>query len=134
MAISHSFNKKTCPIISPTIPPYHFFVRFVCCFKRRTLSTIFYSDEIYIAKNNAISKYNKFFLSTYCWSAFILLLCVYVFFSVLFHTSAMMRLQVASYLHICIAFLLAFHQIMGLNKAVHGHTLKITSVLSFRQN
>ena len=52
--------------------------------------------------------------SFFCWS--ILLFCVYVFLRALFHGSAIMKLRIASCLHICIASYLASHQIMWHNK------------------
>ena len=52
---------------------------------------------------------------------------VYIFFRVLFHSSAIMKLQIALYLHISIASYLTSHQIMWHNKRINGHGLKITS-------
>ena len=71
-----------------------------------------------------------FFLSAYC----LLLVgfdfavsCIYVFLNAFFHSSAIMKLQIASCLHICIASYLASHQIMLYNKRIHGHGFKVTS-------
>ena len=55
MPVSHGFIKKAPPIVSVTPPPHQIFTRFVCCFTRNTLTTLFCSDEI-IAKNNTFSK------------------------------------------------------------------------------
>ena len=56
--------------------------------------------------------------------------CICVFFRVLFHFSAIMK-QIGSYLHICIASYLVSDQIMWYNKRIHGHSLKITSCCCF---
>ena len=62
---------------------------------------------------------------------------VYVFLRVLFHSSAIMKLQIALYLHIFIASYLTSHQIMWHKKRINGHGLKITSCcyfFGFREN
>ena len=51
----------------------------------------------------------KLFLPTYCWSILILLFCVYVFLRALFHSSAIMKLRIASCLQICIGSHLTSH-------------------------
>ena len=54
-------------------------------------------------KSNAFSKQNNFFVSTYCWSVLILLFCVYMFLRAIFLSFAIIKLRIASCLHICIA-------------------------------
>ena len=104
----------------PTPPHYQvFIVLHFCCFTRNTLSTLFCSDQI-IAKK-------CIFKVKHCWSVLILLFCVHVFPRVLFHSSAIIKLQIASYLCMCIASYFTSHQIMWHNKRIHGHGLKITS-------
>ena len=49
-------------------------------------------------KNNAFLKQNNFFLSTYSWPVLVFLLFVYVSLWVLFHSSAIMKLGIASYI------------------------------------
>ena len=78
---------------------------FVYCLTRNTLLTFFCSDEQCTLKVKQIS-------STYCWLVLILLLCVYVFLQVLFHISAIMKLQIPSYLYLCKASYLASHGII----------------------
>ena len=73
-----------------------------CCFTSNNLSTFFCSDLTDYQRNNAFSKYSKFFLPTYYWSVLISLFCVYVFLRALFHSSAIMKLQIVWCLHICI--------------------------------
>ena len=76
MPMIHSVNKKTPPSASPTsLSP----TRFACCFTRN-------ADEHSIAvirlfaKDNAFLKKKRFFLLTHCWSAMVLLFCLYVVF------------------------------------------------------
>ena len=115
----------------PPPPPYYqVFTWFVCCFTRSNLSMFSCSDQI-IAENNAFSKKNKCLLSTYCWSVLVLLFCVYVFLRVLFHSSAIMKLRIALYLHMSITSYLTFHQIMWHNKRINRHGLKIRSCCCF---
>ena len=112
MLTSHGVNKKAPPVVSPTLFPYQVFTRFAFYFTRNTLSTFFCSEQI-IAKNNAFLKSNKFFLSTYCWPVLILLLFVYVSKWTLFHSRAIMKLGIASYLHLCVgSSYFTSHQIM----------------------
>ena len=60
----------------------------------------------------------------------ILLFSVYMFLRGFFHSSTIMKLQIASY-HIFIAFYLTPHQIIWHNKTIHRHGLKITSCCFF---
>ena len=54
-------------------------------------------------------------LLTYCWLVLILLFFCFVFLRVPFHFSAIMKLQIASYLYIfCFIFILASHGIIML--------------------
>ena len=106
---------------------YQVFTRFVC-FTGNTLSTFSCSDQI-VAKINVFSKTIFFFqlIAGQFWFCCF----VYMFIWVLFHSSAILKLQIASYLHICIASYLASHQIMWHNKRIHGHGLKITNCCFF---
>ena len=115
-------------VITP--PPEPFFTRFVGCFIRNTLSTFLCYDEI-ITKNNVFSKQNKFSLWTYYWSVLILLFWVNVFLLTLFQSSAIIKLGIVSYLHICIAYNLVSPQIIWHKIRIHGHGLKITSCCYF---
>ena len=58
-----------------------------------------------------------------------IVLCV--FFRVLFHSSSIMKLWIASYLDICIVSYWTYHQIMWHTKRIHDHGLKITSCCCF---
>ena len=93
--------------------------------------SFFCSDIWNYCKNYCIFKIKRFFLSTCCWSIFILLFCAYVFLRALFDGSAIIRLRTASSLQICIASYLASHQIMWYNKRNHDHGLKITNCCCF---
>ena len=46
-------------------------------------------------------------------------------------SAANMKLRIGLYLHICVAFYLASHQLMWHNKTIHDHGLKITSCCCF---
>ena len=54
-----------------------------------------------------------------------------VFLWALFHSSAIMKLKIALYLHISLAPHLTSHQIVWHNKRINGHGLKITSYCCF---
>ena len=128
--MSHGVIKKISPILSLIPSPYQVFTRFICCFTKNTLSTIFCSDQI-IAKIMHFQTKPIFFFQLIAGPVLILLFCVYVFFKGAFHSSAIMKLQIASYLIICIAFYLASHQIVWPNGRIHGHCLEITSCCYF---
>ena len=82
MPMSHGINKKSLPSVSLTsLTPYHVVTRYVCCFRKNTLSTFFWSDQV-IAKDNTFSKKKNFFLSTHYLFfnlVLILLFCLHVF-------------------------------------------------------
>ena len=86
-------------------------------------------------KNNVFSKQNSFFPSTYCSLVLVLLFSVYEFLRTFFKVLPI-KLEIASYLHKCMASYLASHQILEHNQGIHGHSLKIASCsfFVFREN
>ena len=118
--------KEAPPIVSPPsslLPDFHQVCLLFC--KKYFINLLFCSDQI-IEKNNAFSKQNSFFPSTYCSLVLVLLFSVYEFLRTFFKVLSI-KLEIASYLHKCMAAYLASHQILEHNRGIHGHSLKITS-------
>ena len=118
--------------LSPPHPPpsYQIFTRWVCCFTRNTLLTFFFALIRLLQKIMHFKvKQTSFF--NLCWSVLTLLFFVYVFLRVLFHSSAIMKLRKALYLHIPIASYLTSHQIMWHNKRIISMAWKLKCVLVF---
>ena len=98
--MSHGFNKKI-PIQVPHPPfprnsfpvPFTRFSPGLFAVSQEMLYQPFFCSNQIIAKNNAFSKKNKFFLSTLCCVVLILLFCFYVLHTVFFHHSAIKKLR-----------------------------------------
>ena len=124
MPMSHGINEKTPTIVfhQPPSPPFWPGFNRVCSlFYKKYFINPYFALLRLLQKIMHFQSKTKFFISTYCWSVLILLFCVYVFLRALFHSSAIMKQRIASYLHICIASYLVSYQIMWHNKRVSCH-------------
>ena len=124
MPMSYGVNKNALLIFSPTFFPYQVFTRFVCRFTR---NTFFWSDHITAKIFQCKTNFFIQLIAVRFWFYYFL----YIFLKVLFHSSVIMKLRIASFLYICIAFYLDSHQIMRHNKRIHGQCLKNTSWCCF---
>ena len=111
-------------------PTYQVFTGFVCCF---TLCLFVVSQNYFINLFLLWSDYckkimhfqNKTSFFSYCWSVLIFLICVCASYGA-FHSSDIMKLQIVSYLHLCITFYLVSHQVMN-NKRIYDQGLPLFS-------
>ena len=87
---------RTPPPFPATPSPYNSpgFHQVCLLFHKKCFINLFHCSNQIIAKNNAFSKKNKFFLSTLCWLVLILLFCFYVLHTVFFHHSAIKKLRI----------------------------------------
>ena len=112
MRKNHSANKHAPLVVSPLYPsPLPGFQQVCLLLYKQYFINIFWLWSNY-CKKLCIFKVKQFFFSAYCWSVLILLFWLYVFLRTLFHISVIIKLRIASCLHICIASYLASHQIM----------------------
>ena len=105
------------------IIPCQAFTRFVYCFTKSTLSTFFCSDQI-IAKIMHFQSKTNFFFQLIANALYAFCYFVYIsFHRCFFHSSAVMRLRIASFY--------VSHPIMWHSKRIYGHGLKIKSACCF---
>ena len=114
--MNHGVNKRGPPIVSPNSSSLLGLHQVCLLFYKKYFIKHFCSDQI-IAKNNAFQIKTIFLFSTYCWSVLIMLFCVSW---CAFHSYAIMKLWIVSYLQMCIASYLISHQIRWHNRRIHG--------------
>ena len=111
MPMNQCISKKVPPIVSHRTSPVPGFHQVCLLFYKKYFINLFLLWSDY-CKKKCIFKVKQFFLSTCCCLVLILLFCGCVFLRTLFHSSTIIKLRIASNLHIRIASYLASYQIM----------------------